>query len=340
MKRPMYMKAAAAAWALLMAVPGLSGESWTYHIAGDAADVSTNTSGLLVLQGGGDWIDENYTAMAKAGGYGDFVVLRASGAGEYSEYLFNICRCDSVETLVFHDRSAAFNDEVIATIRRAEALFIAGGDQARYYRFWRDTPVERAINELARRPVPIGGTSAGMAVLGEFLYTATGPASLTSKGALSDPFHHDLTIARDFLELPGLRNTITDQHLEERDRIGRTIGLLARLLHEGWTDDARAIAADRETALHLDPATGIGRVFATQDHETPYVYFLRLGRLTEALTPGLPLATGDVQVHRIGPGETFDITNWEPGGGETYRLRSVGGELTSSTDSLYGSREP
>lgn len=235
-------KAVLAAGALLAAGQGHADNGWTYHIAGDPADVETSTRGLLVLQGGGDWIDENYPAMAKAGGYGDFVVLRASGAEEYNEYIFAICRCDSVETIVFDSRTAAFDETVIATIRRAEALFIAGGDQERYYRFWRNTPVERALNELARRSVPIGGTSAGMAVLGQFLYSATGLASLTSEGALTDPFHHDLTIARDFLDLPRLRNTITDQHLEERDRMGRTVGLLARLLDEGWTDDVRAIA--------------------------------------------------------------------------------------------------
>ena len=31
----------------------------------------------------------------------------------------------------------------------------------------------------------------------------------------------------------------------------------------GAGDDARAIAADRETAAHIDPITGIAQVFAT-----------------------------------------------------------------------------
>jgi cyanophycinase-like exopeptidase len=51
---------------------------------------------------------------------------------------------------------------VLATIRNAEALFIAGGDQSRYVRFWQGTPVEDAIHELLARNVPIGGTSAGI----------------------------------------------------------------------------------------------------------------------------------------------------------------------------------
>lgn len=323
---------------MLLTAGACADESWDYYIAGDPADVSPETSGLLVLQGGGDWVDENYSAMAERGGHGDFVVLRASGAEEYSEHVFGVCGCDSVETIVFHDREAASDEKVLATIRGAEALFIAGGDQSRYVRFWQDTPVEDAINDLVRRSVPIGGTSAGMAVLGEFVYSAMGEESLTSEVALANPFDADLTLTRAFLDIPFLKGIITDQHLEERDRMGRTVAILARLLQEGWTDDARGIAADRETALHIDPHTGVGMVFATADHETPYIYFLRLHGLPESPQPGKALTTGNVSVYRTGPGDTFDLATWQGMGGESYTLRSVAGRLQSSRDSIYGDR--
>ncbi len=35
---------------------------------------------------------------------------------------------------------------MIETIRNAEAVWIAGGDQSNYIRYWKDTPVEDAIN--------------------------------------------------------------------------------------------------------------------------------------------------------------------------------------------------
>ncbi len=224
-------------------------------LTGNAADVVTPTQGLWVLQGGGDDVDLNYLRMAEHGGHGDFVVLRASGEAEYNDYIFALCRCDSVETLVFSSREAAFDPFVVATIRNAEALFIAGGDQSNYVRYWQDTPVEDAINYVAAKPAPVGGTSAGMAVLGEFVYSAMGQESLTSATALADPYAPDVTLARGFLALPGLERVLTDQHLQERDRIGRTVALLARLVRDGWDPDPRAIAADRETALHVDPAT-------------------------------------------------------------------------------------
>ena len=76
---------------------------------------------------------------------------------------------------------------MIEKIRNAEAMFIAGGDQSNYARYWKDTPVEDAINFVAAKPAPIGGTSAGMAVLSEFVYSAEGEESLTSPVALADP---------------------------------------------------------------------------------------------------------------------------------------------------------
>ena len=202
-------------------------------------------------------------------------------------------------------------------------------------RFWQDTPVEDAINDVAAKPAPIGGTSAGMAILGEFAYAALSDASLTAEHALMDPFHEDLTLARDFLVLPALGNILTDQHLQERDRIGRTVAMLARLVDDGWTPRARAIAADRETALHIDPAAGMARVFATADHETPYVYFMRTTGIPEVCEPGVPLTFGDIEVYRIGPGGSFDLNAWRGEAGISYTLGAEAGVLVSSRGEIY-----
>jgi cyanophycinase-like exopeptidase len=305
------------------------------YLVGNAADVVTTTRGLWVLQGGGDDVDMNYVRMGENGGGGDFVVLRASGEDEYNDYVFALCRCDSVETVVFSNREAAYDPDVVATIRNAEALFIAGGDQSKYVRYWKGTPVEDAIHHVAAKPAPIGGTSAGMAILGEFVYSAMGQKSLASAAALADPYASDVTLARGFLALPGLARVLTDQHLQERDRIGRTVALLARLIQDGWDADPRAIAADRETALHIDPATGNAEVLATADHPTPYVYFLRPSEPPERCEPGQPLTFRNVDVYRIGPGGRFDLRGWNGTGGISYRLSAEAGQLHSSGESPY-----
>jgi cyanophycinase-like exopeptidase len=110
-----------------------------------------------------------------------------------------------VATIVFKNRNGAYNPFVIDTIRNAEALFIAGGDQSDYVQLWKNTPVENAIDFVARKPAPVGGTSAGMAVMGEFLYSAMSNSSLTSAEALADPFHRDLTLVAVYRIAPGGR---------------------------------------------------------------------------------------------------------------------------------------
>ena len=308
---------------------------YSYSVVGNPADVVTATSGLLVLQGGGTDVDENFVRMGARSGGGDFVVIRASGTDAYNPYIYSLCSCDSVATIVFKNRNAAFEPFVINTIRNAEALFIAGGDQSDYVQFWKNTPVEDAINFVARKPAPVGGTSAGMAVMSQFLYSAMSNSSLDSVEGLADPFHRDLTLDRDFLSLAKLGGLITDQHLIERDRMGRTMAFLARLVHDGWTAEGRAIAADRETALHVDPSDGTAEVFSTPTHTTPYVYFLQTPGPPEICLPKTPLTYRNIAVYRIGPGGRFDIPKWRGAGGIAYTLSAEAGALVSSRGEVY-----
>jgi cyanophycinase-like exopeptidase len=322
---------------LLLVVPmAYAAPGYQHFVVGNPADVVTTTTPLLVLQGGGTDVDENFVRMGAAAGGGDFVVIRASGTDAYNPYILGLCGCDSVETIIFKNRSAAFDDFVLNRIGNAEALFIAGGDQSEYVRFWKNTPVEDAINTLANvKRVPVGGTSAGMAILSEFLYSAMSNSSLTSDEALADPFHRDLTLDRDFLALPVVGGMITDQHLQERNRMGRTVTFLARLVRDGWTSLGLAVAADRETALHVDPGTGQAEVLATPTHTTPFVYFLRTPGPPEVCQPGVPLTYRNVEVYRIGPGDSFDLQRWRGHGGIAYTLTVEAGVLTSSRGEVY-----
>ena len=227
-------------------------QGYDYFVVGNPADVVTPTSGLLVLQGGGTDVDENFVRMGARSGGGDFVVIRASGSDGYNAYILGLCGCDSVQTIVFKNRQAAYDEFVLATIRNAEALFIAGGDQSEYVTFWKNTPVEDAIHYVAAKPAPIGGTSAGMAIMSEFVYSAMSAKSLTSAGGLSNPFHRDLTLERDFLALPQLGGLITDQHLQERDRMGRTVAFLAvwwRTAGRRWAGPSQPTAKPHFTSI-------------------------------------------------------------------------------------------
>src|SRR5687768_12181770 len=89
-------------------------QGYDHFIVGNAGDVSRSTSGLTVLHGGGTDIDEVFVRMGAAAGGGDFVVLRASGTDAYNPYIYGLCECDSVETIIFKNRQAAFDPFVIS----------------------------------------------------------------------------------------------------------------------------------------------------------------------------------------------------------------------------------
>ena len=144
---------------------------------------------------------------------------------------------------------------IAARIRSADALFIAGGDQWNYVRYWKGTPVGEALQELAAKGHPMGGTSAGLAVLGEFAFSAQ-HGTVRSGDALANPYDPMVALERDFLHLAPLAGIVTDTHFVERDRMGRLLVFLARIVQDGWAKTARGIGVDRETAVLVVNAAG------------------------------------------------------------------------------------
>jgi cyanophycinase len=298
-------------------------DDYQYHLSGNGADAKSRTSGGTALMGGGKDVDAAFQWMIQKSGGGDFVVIRASGTDAYNPYISRLGKLDSVETLIIKSRKAASEPFVIERIRNAEALFIAGGDQANYINFWKDTPVAEAIQSLIDRGVPIGGTSAGLAVLGEFLFPAYFD-TITSKEALENPFHPRLVLEKQFLRLPYLRGTITDSHFVERDRMGRLLTFLARLKEDGWLKEARAIAIDREAAVLVESdggATLAGKNAA---------YFLRVEHRPEVCVRDLPLTYRGISVYKISAGASFNLTDWRGRSGIAYTLSVEKGLLHST----------
>jgi cyanophycinase-like exopeptidase len=314
--------------ALVTPLAGAARARYDYYLTGTAADHAGGTTEFgLGLMGGGTDVDALFTWMSDRAGGGDFVVIRASGADGYNQYVFDLGTFDSVETLVLKNRAASSDPFVLETIRGAEALFIAGGDQSDYVNQWKGTPVEDAIHELVARGIPIAGTSAGTAILSEFIYAAQ-RFSATSADALADPFNKDVTLDRDFLVVPHMAGIITDQHLIERDRLGRTLTFMARIAADGWAPESKAIAIDRETAVLVD-AAGRAAIVANADHPTPFAYFIRAG-VPEVCAPGTPLTYRNMSVYRVQPGAAFDLRAWRGRGGTAYTLNVEAGAITST----------
>jgi beta-aspartyl-peptidase (threonine type) len=117
---------------------------------------------------------------------------------------------------------------VLNSLAHADGIFIAGGDQSRYVRFWKGTSIARLIDAHVASGKPLAGTSAGLAILGEYLFAAMTPATVTSESALKNPAGPDITIATDFLHFDVLKGFITDSHFDRRARLGRLLVFIAQ----------------------------------------------------------------------------------------------------------------
>ncbi len=303
--------------------------SFKYIRKGNPQDVRTHAEAGIAMMGGGTDLDEAFRWLCGKGGGGDFLIVRAHGGADYNPYVAGLCKVNSVATLIIPSREAAQQPRVAEIIAQAEVLFIAGGDQSRYVNFWKGTPVEAAINAHVAAGKPIGGTSAGLAVLGQFVYGCLedkpDDADLASREVLADPYIKRVTVVRDFLNVPGLENILTDSHFAKRDRMGRSLGFLARIVEDGWSKAPREIAIDEKSALLVE-AGGKGKVVGTGLG----VYFLQVTDAPEVCKPGQPLTLRNVAGYHAPTGATFDVRAWSGDGGEAYSISVEAGQIHSA----------
>jgi cyanophycinase len=230
-------------------------------ITGDPADVKTKTQPGLVLAGGSTDVEAAMQWFLERTGGGDIVIIRASGSTGYNEFLFKLGKVNSVETLLINSRALAENDTVVQIVRNAEGLFIAGGDQWNYTQYWMGTPLNDAINYLInQKKIPVGGTSAGLAIMGEYFFDAKFDG-ITSDTALLDPLNKKMSVNRGFIQSKYLTNLITDSHYAQRKRQGRHVVMLADIfLKQG--NPATGLGIDEKTALTIDKKGNV-TVFGT-----------------------------------------------------------------------------
>ncbi len=250
--------------AALLLAPAAGAADLQRHLVGDPALPTPGkpAPGLLLMGGG----DRNFDALrwflAKAG-HGHVVVLRASLGGEIGrEFHDEVGGVASVETFVFSDRAQAEDPAMLARLRQADGIFIAGGDQSRYVRYWRGTPVAEALDAHVRAGKPLGGTSAGLAILGEFVYGAMDGGSQVSPRALADPLGPGNTIETGFLHVDALKGVLTDTHFRERGRLGRLAAFVAKAETLSGGRPVLGLGVDEDAALAVE-GDGRARVFAT-----------------------------------------------------------------------------
>ena len=164
--------------------------AYSYYSVGNpgfSPTVSQQLNPSYVLMGGGPDVDEAFRWMIQRAGItpatgGRLVVIRATGDGAYNPYIFYSNQkkattsgdivdgwvggaslgLTSVETIVIPSTAAADNPAVNSILAKANAVWIAGGDQADYIKYWKGRELEKTLSALMQKNVPVGGTSAGL----------------------------------------------------------------------------------------------------------------------------------------------------------------------------------
>lgn len=255
----------------------------------------------LILMGGSTEVDAAFVWWRGLIAGGDVVVIRTSGSDGYNDYLFSeIGGADSVETLLVTSRALANDPYVSDRLRRAEGVFMAGGDQSTYVDNWAGTAVQEALHQAWARGAVIGGTSAGLAVLGSLVFEAR-EGGVTSQTALADPFDPAVTLGPGFLALPPLAGVLTDSHFGARDRMGRLVAFVARAMQDGLHASPIGLGVDERTAIVVGP-DGMGEVMGSGR-----IYVVRPTVAPEVCRSGSPLTFRDLQLQALSAGDRLSF---------------------------------
>lgn len=310
----------------------MNAQNYESFFVGNTTNIDTQTTFGICLMGGATEDDNAIQWFLNRANGGDVVVIRTSGGDGYNDYFFNDLgiSLNSVETLLINNAAGALDPYVLEKVANAEAIWFAGGNQATYVNYFKDTALMDLLNaHVNEKQAPIGGTSAGMAIMGEFYFDAIN-GSVTSSQALNNPFGTSVSVGQGtFLQFPFLSNTITDTHYDNPDRKGRHVAFLARI--QNITGErAFGIAAEEYVGICIDES-GTASVFGEYPSFDDYAYFLQVNCLEnfspELLQDDSPLNwnlnSEAIKVYELPATysglNTFDLSTWETGNGGIWQ---------------------
>jgi cyanophycinase-like exopeptidase len=241
---------------------------------------------------------------------GNVLVIRAADANMYDKPFYRYGNFASVQTVSIPPcASRAQVDSVAPLVDKADAVYFSGGDQANYVA-WKGSALIAAVKRVYARGGVVGGGTAGLAIQGAIVYDAVRAGRLgeetTTSDAVKDPMERRISFTTGLFAWPALAETVTDSRFVTRDRFGRTVAFLARILHDHHlvrTAVVYALGVDQATAVGVDP-DGTARIFNAKGGLGAY---LIRANTFPYLKRGTPLLY-TVSVSHIGTnGETFNL---------------------------------
>lgn len=304
-------------------------QGYTSYFTGNPTNITTTPEFGVCMMGGATEHDNAMIWLLNKANGGDIVILRSSGSNGYNDYLYSQLgvTVNSVETIVITSVAGATNPYVLDKVANAEMIWFAGGDQWNYVSYFKDNAMEDLLNNHVNiKHAPIGGTSAGMAILGGCYFSAQN-GTVTSAQAMANPYASNVTLGgfatmpqRDFLNIPFLGSVITDTHYDNPDRRGRQATFLARIKKD-YSSMLNGIACNEYVAVCVG-TDGIAHVYGDYPNYQEFAYFIQPNCLwtnaVEDCTSGQPLTwnfNGQALIAYKVPGTMngtnyFDLNNW------------------------------
>ncbi|MFO7526046.1 MAG: cyanophycinase, partial [Ignavibacteriaceae bacterium] len=219
--------------------------------------------GYVCAIGGGSenynsWSDAPYSWIVQKADSGKIIILGTSSATTWLPNYFMSLGADTAYNKTISSFAAADLQETYNELITAKAIFIRGGDQWNYVRYWKSTKTDSALNFIFQNGGVLAGTSAGLAVLGDVDFSARF-GSVYPDESLLNPFNNYMQFEDNFLNF--VPDVIFDSHFIERARHGR----LVAMLYNRYFTTGRSligIGVDDRTAICVTP-DGVGEVMGS-----------------------------------------------------------------------------
>jgi cyanophycinase len=240
-----------------------------FYKRGGNADTRHNGQQKYLLGGGGDTGEFGAAAtkfFTEGSNLQDIVLIAQHGENKdwvdqvYTEFTNSQAR--SVTSLNVTLRDQANDPRIVRYVNGADALWFGGGAQSAYQQIWRGTRLITAIAIAANSNVAIGGTSAGLAILGQLAYIDRPWDSVKSRFATNEPRDLRVQVVSQPGRLPfaglsksvdsPLWNIVTDSHFSGRNRMGR----LATFMTKFASPTATGVGIDEDTGLLIEKVAG------------------------------------------------------------------------------------
>ncbi len=219
--------------------------------------------GYVCAIGGGsenynDWSDAPYRWIVQRADSGKIIIIDVADATNWLPNYFISLGASTAYNKTIPNVATANLQSTYDELITAKGIFIRGGNQWDYIRFWKGTKVDSAIQYVFNNGGVIAGTSAGAAVLGEVDFTAQSGSAYPDESLLN-PFISKMRFEYNFLKL--VPNVLFDTHFIERGRHGRLIAMIYNQ-HFNSGRDLIGAGIDDRTAICISP-NGIGEVMGS-----------------------------------------------------------------------------